>query len=380
MSLLLLLAVPVWSQKVELTRIAAEPKTPMVLKAAFSEDGTRAAFGVQNPTAPLGQTFSIVSGESTLESGSGVMGPVLSSDGKIVAYGIQKNRGKWMVVAGDWRSEEYEGLLGIALSRGGKRLAFAARSGTKWSVVVDGKKGDAFDLAMDPLFSPDGTVLAYSAGIGRADPVFPGVLEGEWFVVVDGTRGASFEEIRDVVLSGDGKSFAYAGRRKGRWIPVFNGKESGSYEAVRHPTLSRDGRVAGFAVIKEGKAHALIGSREGPAWGSVGEIALSPDGKLFAYFASDKPGQGFPSRGGFEGFVILGSEKKGPEFKDLRALALGPDGTQVAFASGTSVHAGTAVHQGYFPVTQPAFSGDGRSVSLVVLKQGVYYRAVVAVK
>ena len=101
---------------------------------------------------------------------------------------------------------------GLVYSGDGRAHAYAARREDGWVVVVDGHEGPVFDRVVTPVFSPDGTRLAYRA---RKD--------GKRFVVVADLAGATlkqhsaFEQVFPVLFTPDGKSIAY-GVKDGRQL------------------------------------------------------------------------------------------------------------------------------------------------------------------
>ncbi len=103
-----------------------------------------------------------------------------------MAYGA-KSGGKWSVVVDGKEGRAYDGIgaSGIVFSPDGQHVAYAARSGGKWSMVVDGKESKAYDgIGITPVFSPDGQHVAYAAESG-----------GKWSVVVDGQEGKAYDGI-----------------------------------------------------------------------------------------------------------------------------------------------------------------------------------------
>lgn len=98
------------------------------------------------------------------------------------------------------------------LSYGGEEgsHAYAARRGSGWFIVVNGKEGPPFDRVVSPAFSPDGKRVVYRA---RKD--------NRRFVVVADLQARTlrqhppYEQVFPVVFTRDGKSVAY-GVKDGR--------------------------------------------------------------------------------------------------------------------------------------------------------------------
>jgi hypothetical protein len=102
------------------------------------------------------------------------------------------------------KERQYDEIDNLVYSQDGKLRAYAARKGKRWSIVVNGKDGPAFDRVVSPTFSPDGSFLVYRA---RED--------GVRFVVVADANGTTisqhpaYEQVFQPVFTADGTSIAY---------------------------------------------------------------------------------------------------------------------------------------------------------------------------
>lgn len=145
--------------------------------------------------------------EAPLPPGEALVGPpVVRPDRRAVAALVASGgsvvlRHFFDGAQGEARYEEAEGLV---YDDGGRSHAFAARRGSSWFVVVNGREGPPFDRVVTPVFSPDGKAVVYRA---RKD--------GMRFVVVADTKGKtrghhrSYEQVFPVLFTADGKSAAY---------------------------------------------------------------------------------------------------------------------------------------------------------------------------
>ena len=101
------------------------------------------------------------------------------------------------------KGKMYDEAYNLSYSKNGSYV-YEARRGSSWFVVVNGAEGPAFDRVISPLFSPDGTRIAYHAKKG-----------GKRFVVIADVAGKtvsqhpSYDHVFDVRFSADGKSVAY---------------------------------------------------------------------------------------------------------------------------------------------------------------------------
>ena len=107
------------------------------------------------------------------------------------------------------------------------RLAYAAREGDRWFLVLDGVRGEGFEVidSTTLAFSSQGQRVAYAARQGD-----------DWFVV--GGRGgerslsSGWGQRVCFAFGPDGQSFAYAARQNNRWFVVTDGHRSRAWAEV----------------------------------------------------------------------------------------------------------------------------------------------------
>ena len=89
--------------------------------------------------------------------------------------------------------------------------------------MVDGQEGKQYDGVGSPVFSPDGTRLAYLAK--QAD---------KWLIVVDGVDGKLYDDIRytSLTFSPDGQHVAYDVKQAGEEFVVVDGVEGKQYTSI----------------------------------------------------------------------------------------------------------------------------------------------------
>ena len=176
-----------------------------VSNLVFASDGVSLSYVGERE----GKRFLVLSGrEAHLPDGNLPAPPVVRPDGKGVGIIIAANGRYFLYQAfpGDGAKEKnvYDEAGDLTYSRDGSLHAYAARKGSNWFIVVNGKEGPAFDRVIKPLFSPDGKYLVYRA---RKD--------GKRFVVVADADGkilrqhAAYEQVFQPVFTADGKSVAY---------------------------------------------------------------------------------------------------------------------------------------------------------------------------
>jgi hypothetical protein len=104
----------------------------------------------------------------------------------------------------------YEEAFGLVYGAEGRAHVYAARRGSSWFVVANGREGPPWDAVASPSFTPDGRYLVYRAR-----------KEGKRFVVVADPEGKTirelppYEQVFDVRFTQDGRSIAY-GVKDGR--------------------------------------------------------------------------------------------------------------------------------------------------------------------
>lgn len=206
--------------------------------------------------------------------GVGLEGLALSPDGAHVAYPARLPDG-WTVVVDGRRGEAWDGIASVLLDRTGRHHAYGALRGAAWRVVHDGVAGPGFeDLHAGSL------VFASSGRLGYA-----GRREGKAYVVVDGQAGAPFDAVGALAFSEDGASFAYQGRRGADAFAVVDGAESGPFEGVAEVSLSpARGRVA-LVVRGRGGWRAVIDGTDGAVYSRLSAVTWSADGRRYAYAA-----------------------------------------------------------------------------------------------
>ena len=128
-----------------------------------------------------------------------ILSPVLSRDGRHLAYITLLRGQKPCVVVDGHAGAKYDNIAGVVLTADGKRVAYEAWKGQKKFVVVDGQAGAEYDEIGKgtPIFSPDGKRVGYEA-----------VKGDKWLVVVDGQAGAQNDAIAGITFSPDGKRVA----------------------------------------------------------------------------------------------------------------------------------------------------------------------------
>jgi hypothetical protein len=217
-----------------------------------------------------------------------------SLDSKHTAYAARVGE-RWCVVADGKAGELYDKVLAdasvrddydaqfsgwqVCLSASGGHIAFAARTGTNWFVVVDGKVGPDYAEIADTSLSlgSNGTHVAYTAKKGS-----------KWCAVVDAHEGPPSDGEAVVTFSPDGARTAYAVKKGEKWFAIVDGLQESPFDKKVFPEFSPDSKHVLYVAERGENANEFIvqDGKETPAYGSVDRlVGFSPDGKHVAYTA-----------------------------------------------------------------------------------------------
>ena len=169
-----------------------------------------------------GASYLVLNGkEEKLPKGTVVADPVIRPHAQEAGIIISSMEGVYLhqvFKTSDQDEARYDMVDSLAYSNDGKLHAYAAFKNESWRIVVNGKEGPAFDRAIGPVFSPDDKYLVYRA---RQD--------GKRFLVVADTsvgtirQHQAYDMVYPPVFTADGTSVAY-GAKLGRelWWKVEN--------------------------------------------------------------------------------------------------------------------------------------------------------------
>lgn len=191
-------------------------------------------------------------------------------------------------------------------------------------VRLDGPCGKPYADIAHPVFSPDGSALAYAVrGAGGS------------FFVINEHEGPEFEEVipDTFVFSGDGKRHAYLAKKAGRVVAVIDGKPQAEGESdfapwLQPPLFSPSGCSVAYLEnsARQKKMRAVVNAKPGELFDGVDPRSLrfSSDGFRFAYAANDR------KEGSCWFWVIDGI--KGKVFDELGVdFVFGPDAKRTAY-------------------------------------------------
>ncbi len=174
--------------------------------SSFSPDGKRMAFSVEKS----GIWSVIVDGQAYGSYENQIDWVIFSPDSKHFAFATELEDN--ISVFLDGRSIGSHEEVGLpAFSPDGSHIAYAARTGKKWALAVDGVLRKPYLFANNPtfsipVFSPDGSHLAYVIT----------EINGQHRVAVDGVDGKLYQAVMGVsVVFDDNSHFHYLALRPG---------------------------------------------------------------------------------------------------------------------------------------------------------------------
>jgi TolB protein len=245
---------------------------------------------------------------------------------------------------------------GPVWSPDGTRLAFAAKSGGTPGVFVvrsDGTRLGRLAEGQSPSWSPDGTRIAYAARQNGAEEIFVTRLDSPGPQRLTAHAGRDITPLwapdgaRIAFASGRGESSRLQGFEYGSEIYIMNVDGS----SVR-PLTANNG--CGLASESEGKLNSL------------GQAAWTPDGRRLLY-------RGGVCKMDCKVCVIdLGTGRVSPLVNErmIRGFALSPDGRSVAWSWDREIVVMDLETGARRPLVRdawgPAWSRDGRHIAFLV--------------
>jgi hypothetical protein len=166
-------------------------------------------------------------------------------------------------------------------SADGQHFAWSAKAGEKYVLVRDGvRSSNEMDSIAPHLFSPDGTRLAYVAGI-----------DGQECVIVDESQGPAFDEVLVLSLrfSADGRHLAYWAKQGGKSFMVLDQIRGQPVDDLRWPPgrslnnvfeFSPKGQHIAAVAILGSTMRPLVDGNLGPEFMKLGHPVFQEDGAV----------------------------------------------------------------------------------------------------
>ncbi len=237
--------------------------------------------------------------------------------------------------------EGFAPAAAMRFSSDGSHLAYLTVDAKGRNVLfVDGEEQKPHDYVNLPVFSADGTHLAWSAGDRVNDKI------EKWYAYLDGKKQKKFEWAGPVVMDAAGKQTAYwAGKgvklskdgwyRGGEYHLILGKKKVAEVRQSPEwaPALSPDGSEVAWSVLTD-RYQVMRGKDEfGPYLWTSG-LTWSADSSTLAWQAADGAnlGAGF-GQGPMPGAIYVNGIAHGQDYQSVAAPALGPQGKRLAFVA-----------------------------------------------
>ncbi len=320
-------------------------------EAVFAPEGRSVAFVEER-----GSARRIVIDETPGEWFDEVRTPFFSADGSLCSYGARRDS-TWTVVTNGRPGEALEELGLLGLDSAEREVYYFAKISGFVFCVGGGERRQAqgrFASARSyPAYSDDLKVYVRGAD-ARGIPRF-GTFEGQGC--------AEFEEIGLLSSSPDESRLAFTAKKGGRWYVVLDGKRRGAYDGVAGLRWTPDGRELTYAVRQGWKWRLVIGDQSGPEFDEVVGPYWSRDGKRVAY----------EGRAGSRwSFVLDGRVGAAFDWTMHGSLLFSPDGTSCAYLAGQRDRTFAVVDgrrgAGSDAIRSLTYSPDGKQVAYVALR------------
>ncbi|MBC8874264.1 MAG: hypothetical protein H8E44_32920 [Planctomycetes bacterium] len=153
----------------------------------------------------------------------------------------------------------------------GSRVAYRGVKGDTCVVVVDGQPSPEYDRSYENIFfSSDSKRVAYIAKRGEKK-----------LVVVDGEPSLEYDDVGSPVFSQDGLHVAYRARKGDKEWVILDGQAVAEHEGIgaKSPILSQLGNYLAYGVRNGKKVHVVVGETPGPEYDGIaqGSSFFGPD-------------------------------------------------------------------------------------------------------
>jgi hypothetical protein len=246
---------------------------------ALSGDGRRVSFLAGNEG---GADRIVVLGDEVVAVPGYVVGwPLaMTEDARVLACQLTDATSGKACVAVDGRpGEAFDAVGSPVLSRDGRVVAYRAQLGDSHFVVVGARRERTFEFVKDPALSPDGACVAYA-----------GSRAGRWFLVVDGDERAVAHEPVDVFVGPDrrfvGWTYLEPTAGGGSVARVVVGERTSEpFDLVGRPLFSPDGSKVAYVAEHAGRAYIVVDDRRVEVRGRPSDPVFGRDGRQLGFGA-----------------------------------------------------------------------------------------------
>ena len=190
-------------------------------------------------------------------------------------------------------SSKLEDNTRIFFASNGKTTVYKIKKDDKWAVIWNDREGKLYDYVSNPVFSTDGSQLAYSAE-----------LNGQALVVINNIQEISaYDRAFGLVFSPDGQEIAFVSIKDDGTSLVIsavvnnngsgaieNGQEGQTYQGIGfletpsgdsvYIIWSPDGEHMAYLVEEDGQVFVVIDGQEGERYDDITDIHFDEDGQI----------------------------------------------------------------------------------------------------
>jgi len=184
----------------------------------------------------------------------------------------------------------------IFFASNGKNTVYKIKKGDQWSVIWNGTEGKTYDFVSNPVFSADGTQIAYNAEI-----------DGQAYVVVNNDQEIkAYQKANYITFSKDGKVIAFVATKSENEYVVISAeilnitetlKESKSFKEIALAKdangnstaiiMNDDGSKIAYVIKENDKIYVVINGQKSQGYDDVLSFSFSDDGTSFTYEAQN---------------------------------------------------------------------------------------------
>jgi hypothetical protein len=181
----------------------------------------------------------------------------------------------------------------IFFASNGKNSVYKIKKGDKWSVIWNGTEGKDYDFVSNPVFSPDGNQLAYSAETG-----------GQAYVVVNNTQEIyAYQKAGFITWNPNGQTIAFVATKDdassviitsavitGTTLTITHGEESRTYGQIGTVVTSSgdsaaiiwspNGQQVVYAIVENGKTYLIVNGQQNPTgYDNISNFSINNNGQ-----------------------------------------------------------------------------------------------------
>lgn len=184
----------------------------------------------------------------------------------------------------------------IFFASNGKNTVYKIKKGDQWSVIWNGTEGKTYDFVSNPVFSSDGSQIAYNAEIG-----------GQAYVVVNNSQEINaYQKSNYITFSKNGKTIAFVATKGDNDYIVISAeiqnitatlKESKSFKEIAIAKdgngnssaiiISDDGNKVAYVIKENDKIYVVVNGQKSQGYDDVISFSFSADGSSFTYEAQN---------------------------------------------------------------------------------------------